>query len=257
MRLVLIALLVLTMAGAANAVDLSKGGSNSGLQFSATRTLNTYTCVGQSDDNALYQNSGYAYGNAYSIGAIPGPLMSVQFAHNGWGFSGPYDFTLYVYDAPTCTVIGSVAGLVAADAAAGTIVETFDVSASAIVASGDVLVLIAPLTCLAATDCYPDLSFDYTTPPQGCGSLAQVGVAGSCRQVTTASGILDFLEAATFDQGTAPATGACCVGTVCTITTATDCAGQYMGDGTACGPNTCVPVPVELSTWGAVKALYR
>jgi hypothetical protein len=243
------------MAGAANAADLSKGGSNSGLQFSATRTLNTYTCVGQVDENAFYQYAQYAYGNAYSIGATPGPLTSVEFVHNGWGFSGPYNFTLYVYDAPTCTVIGSVPGLVASDAASGAIIESFDVSAAAIVASGDVLVLVHPLSCAAATDCYPDLSW-CATGAAGCGSRAEVGVPGTCVQILSSAGIVDFLEAATFDQ-VAPATGACCIGADCTITTATGCAGQYMGDGTTCGPNTCVPVPVELSTWGAVKALYR
>lgn len=53
-------------------------------------------------------------------------------------------------------------------------------------------------------------------------------------------------------------TGACCdeVGN-CTVTTAADCQGTYMGDGTVCDPNPC-PVPVrENTTWGQIKANYR
>lgn len=55
-----------------------------------------------------------------------------------------------------------------------------------------------------------------------------------------------------------PPTGACCVGTVCTITTALDCQGTWQGAGTTCEPNPCEepPVPVEVTTWGQIKAKY-
>jgi len=54
------------------------------------------------------------------------------------------------------------------------------------------------------------------------------------------------------------ATGACCVGSVCSITTAADCAsagGIYQGDGTDCDPNPClagtIQIHAELSgSWG-------
>ena len=42
-----------------------------------------------------------------------------------------------------------------------------------------------------------------------------------------------------------PPTGACCVGTTCTIETEQDCidaGGSYQGDGTGCDPNPCEPV---------------
>lgn len=35
-------------------------------------------------------------------------------------------------------------------------------------------------------------------------------------------------------------TGACCVGTVCSIKAQADCTGTYKGDGTTCSPNPCV-----------------
>ena len=60
--------------------------------------------------------------------------------------------------------------------------------------------------------------------------------------------------------GAPPATGACCLSTlVCTVTTEQDCAGQsgdYQGDDTDCDPNPCVPVAVESSSWGRIKARY-
>jgi len=51
--------------------------------------------------------------------------------------------------------------------------------------------------------------------------------------------------------------GACCIGEVCTITNEGDCAGEWLGGGTDCSPNPCIVIPVEESTWGAIKANYR
>jgi hypothetical protein len=54
-----------------------------------------------------------------------------------------------------------------------------------------------------------------------------------------------------------PPTGACCIGDVCSITTAADCQGTYQGDGTGCDPNPCIIIPTETTTWGAIKNTYR
>ena len=55
-------------------------------------------------------------------------------------------------------------------------------------------------------------------------------------------------------------TGACCVSnSVCVVTTEQDCSGQsgsYQGDHTTCDPNPCVPVAIESSSWGGIKARY-
>ncbi|MCA9726531.1 MAG: hypothetical protein R3E12_14260 [Candidatus Eisenbacteria bacterium] len=52
-------------------------------------------------------------------------------------------------------------------------------------------------------------------------------------------------------------TGACCTAGGCVVTTATDCDGEYQGDGTDCDPDPCVPVPSIETTWGGVKRTYR
>jgi hypothetical protein len=54
-----------------------------------------------------------------------------------------------------------------------------------------------------------------------------------------------------------PPEGACCIDTVCVITTEAGCQGTWQGAGTDCDPNPCVPVPVEESSWGHIKANYR
>ena len=55
--------------------------------------------------------------------------------------------------------------------------------------------------------------------------------------------------------------GACCLSDgECLVEEEAECAQQqgiYMGDGSACVPNPCQPVPVESTTWGRIKAGYR
>jgi len=55
--------------------------------------------------------------------------------------------------------------------------------------------------------------------------------------------------------------GACCLPDgSCQVLQESDCEsehGSYMGDGTACEPNPCQPVPVEVTTWGRVKTRFR
>lgn len=58
-----------------------------------------------------------------------------------------------------------------------------------------------------------------------------------------------------------PSAGACCFETRgCLVGTPADCAavgGAYMGDGTLCEPDPCGATPVERTTWGKVKSLFR
>lgn len=260
MRLVLVGLLVLVMAGAANAADLSKGNDGVSAQLEASRSL--IYCAGVNFDSAFYQDALYAYGNALSVGAGAHVLTTLDFVHYGYGFSGPYDYDLLVYDAATCTVVGEVTGLVASDAAANNVQELVDLCPYNLVVTGDLLVLIHPLTCLSPTDCYPDVGMDFSTPPDGCGSRAEVGVPGTCVQILSSSGVVDFLQGITIDECAPPVpTGACCfAGALCEVVTQSAClaaGGEYIGDGSLCVPDPCAPVPVEVKTWGAVKALYR
>jgi hypothetical protein len=258
MRLVLIALLVLTMAGAAGAADLSKDGSaNGSMQMYRT----TYGCTGTWDDNSFYQAAEKAYGNNLTF-AVPTALTSVSFAHNGWGTAGPYLYNMFAYDALTCTEVHSLLNQTAPDAADGTIVTTLALPSW--VVTGSVIIALNPLTCANATDCYPDLSFDYTSPPDGCGSvitLPTIAVPQAvCYQILSTNGVVDFLLSVDGDAVVTDPTGACCVpGALCQIMTQAACTtavGQYMGNGSICEANTCV-TPIEVVTWGQVKALYR
>lgn len=55
--------------------------------------------------------------------------------------------------------------------------------------------------------------------------------------------------------------GACCMEVgPCQVRTAADCStegGRYQGDGVSCVPNPCLPVPVENSSWGRIKARFH
>lgn len=256
MRLVLIALLVLTLAGAASAADLTKDQATGDLQFRSS-----HFCTGAYDSNAFYQYAIYAYGNALSVGT-GGPLTTLDFVHNGYGFAGPYNYTLWVYDEATCTVVGSIPGLVAPDAAAGSIQTLVDLCPYDLAVSGDIIVAIQGQSCYNATDCYPDVEFDYApNPVDGCGMRIEVGVPNTCVQILSTNGVVDFLLGVVVDEcAPPPVTGACCVpGALCQVLTQTDCLAQggvYLHDG-PCLPTDCVPTPVETVNWGAIKALYR
>ncbi len=55
-------------------------------------------------------------------------------------------------------------------------------------------------------------------------------------------------------------TGACCVGSNCTIQTQADCTamgGNYVGDGSTCEPTNPCATAIKPSTWGGIKAGYR
>lgn len=58
-----------------------------------------------------------------------------------------------------------------------------------------------------------------------------------------------------------PPLGACCfVDGSCIVLTEAECAGQqgdWLGPDTGCDPNPCPIVPVETSSWGRIKAVYR
>ena len=57
--------------------------------------------------------------------------------------------------------------------------------------------------------------------------------------------------------GPPPTLGACCAGPECTITTHFDCQGSWLGEGTSCNPNPCLPVPAQVMSWGRMKDRYR
>lgn len=57
-----------------------------------------------------------------------------------------------------------------------------------------------------------------------------------------------------------PPVGACCDGNGCRLLTEAACTasgGFYMGDEVGCDPDPCIPIPVDVTTWGSIKNRYR
>jgi hypothetical protein len=56
--------------------------------------------------------------------------------------------------------------------------------------------------------------------------------------------------------------GACCVGTNCYFdwSGGSQCfidGGVYQGDGTDCDPNPCEETPIQPTTWGRIRTMFR
>src|SRR5690349_17322606 len=115
----LLVLAVLASATTAFAVDFNRkstaipGGSATHVRYSVNALL---FCDDAVQNNAYFQGTNQAFGNSFNFGASS-RLSSVDFFHFGFGFSGPYAYDLVLYDKASCTLITTVPGLVAADAA--------------------------------------------------------------------------------------------------------------------------------------------
>lgn len=108
-----------------------------------------------------------------------------------------------------------------------------------------------------------------TCPPAPMGACCLSDTTGvTCMVITEAD--CDSLGGAYQGDGTdcdpdpcVVPTGACCNAPGapdCFVTTRADCeadGGDYAGDGTNCTPPNPCPVPVEPSTWGKIKSIYR
>ena len=126
------------------------------LQFTLASVL---TCDDGNANSAYYQWDTGRYGNFFTLPANT-RLSAVEFAHYGFGFEGPYDYDLEMWDGTSCTMIAEVPGLVAQDAAYGIGVEQVYLCPFNLVMGGNVIVAIDANTCLEPSDCYPDLLYD-------------------------------------------------------------------------------------------------
>lgn len=212
-------LLGLFAATSAFALDLPRKG-----QVPAgphrTFTLESVNAVLGCDDgtpeSAYFQDNVYRFGNLFDFGA--GALLSsVEFAHYGFGFAGPYNYDIELWDATSCTFIASVNNLVAANAATAIQVETVPLCASNLYVDGPVVVALDANTCADPTDCYPDLLYD-----------AQLNVL--CPVIVDAT---NPAAADCYDQSSV--------------------SGPFL---LRVETNNC-PVPSKLDSWGKVKVLYR
>lgn len=212
-------LLGLLAATSAFALDLPRKGQVPAGQhrtFTIESVNAVLSCDNQTPESAYFQDDNWRFGNLFDFGA--GALIStVQFAHFGFGFDGPYQYDIELWDPTSCTLIGSVDNLVAADAALEAQVETVPLCASNLYADGPMVVAIDANTCLDPTDCYPDLLFD-----------GQINVF--CPVIVDA---------------TSPAAADCY--------DQSNLSGPFL---LRVETNNC-PVPSKVDSWGKVKVLYR
>lgn len=212
-------LLGLLAATSAFALDLPrKGGAPDG-QFQ-TRMLESVNAVLGCDngnlENAYFQDANWRIGNLFDFGS--GALISsIEFVHYGFGFPGPYNYDIELWDPTSCTFISSVNGLVAADAAAAPEAELVSLCPQNLYVTGPVIVAIDPNTCADPTDCYPDIIYD-----------DQIGVF--CPVIVDAT---NPAAADCYDQSSV--------------------SGPFL---LRVETNNC-PVPAKSGSWGSVKVLYR
>jgi hypothetical protein len=126
-------------------------------------SLNSAQAILGCDDgnaaSAYFQLTDARYGNLFDFGS--GAVLSeVAFAHFGFGFSGPYNYDLEIWDPASCTFVVAKNGLVAGDAANAIASEDILLCPDNIFVAGEMVVTIDPNSCLAPDDCYPDLLFD-------------------------------------------------------------------------------------------------
>jgi len=158
----LLVLLGLAAATSAFALDLRPRltGSHSPVRVNSRGMT---TAVLGCDDgyfaNAYYQGTDDRLGNQFSFGSGT-TLSRVAFAHYGFGFPGPYNYDIEIWDPTSCTFVTSKDNLIAADAANDIAVEDVDLCSDHIYLAGNLLVMLDPNSCLAPNDCYPDLLFD-------------------------------------------------------------------------------------------------
>ena len=187
--------IVALVATPASAFDVKELGAGNGGGSSVA-----FSCDEGAQDSAFYQNQGQAYGNAFDTGA-GGPLSVLDFEHFGFGFPGAYAYNVLVLDEATCTVVGSVNGLLAVDAAGAPAQEIVDLCDENIVVSGSTVVAIEPLTCAIPTDCYPDVLFDQTGTINECGRSLLVADNSGCDDPTIGGfGAVDFLLRVSVDE---------------------------------------------------------
>jgi hypothetical protein len=165
-RMVIAVLVILGLAVASAAMAVDVLPRKSGLpqarhidratRFSATAVLG---CDDGVEVNAYFQGTDDRIGNVFNFGS-GAVLDAVGFDHYGFGFAGPYNYDLELWDPTSCTMIAAVNNLVASDAAATSVFDVVDLCGNNLFVAGDVTVAIDPNSCISATDCYPDIIFD-------------------------------------------------------------------------------------------------
>ena len=159
-RMVTICLVLVSLCAATSAMAVNvKRPAHAGPMTQPFSTTALIGCDDAVDNSAYYQNTDDRLGNLFDFGA-GATLSSVQFVHNGYGFSSTYNYDIEVWDPASCTYVTGKDNLVAANAATSSVTEDVDLCSVGIHLAGPMMVTIDPNTCLNPGDCYPDLEFD-------------------------------------------------------------------------------------------------
>lgn len=149
----------LALASSAPAIDFNQKPAmpeTTAPNFTMAQVL---ACDNGNPQSAYFQRDDSRYGNYFSLGG-GARLSHLEFAHYGFGFSGPYNYDIELWDPTSCTMVLAVNGLVAQDAANDIAVELVDLCPRNLTAAGDLVVAIDANSCIDPTDCYPDVLFD-------------------------------------------------------------------------------------------------
>ena len=185
----LLVIVCLCAATSAMALDLQSRGTHAGSgplvrPASSTAVLG---CDDGVDNSAWYQNTDDRIGNLFDFGT-GAVLSSVEFTHFGYGFAGPYNYDVEVWDPASCTFVGAKNGLVAGNAAGQSATESVDMCSAGLYLTGYQMVTIDPNTCLNPGDCYPDVEFDDQLNVQCPVIIALATTAPACYDISSQGG---------------------------------------------------------------------
>ena len=149
----------LALASSAPAIDFDQKSTMPEIIAPNFTMAQVLACDNGNAASAYYQDDTGRYGNYFSLGG-GARLSHLEFAHYGFGFSGPYNYDLELWDPTSCTMVLAVNGLVAQDAANDIMVESVDLCPRNLTAAGNLVVALDANSCSTPADCYPDLLFD-------------------------------------------------------------------------------------------------
>ncbi len=168
-------------------------------------------CDDGTDRGTLVQRGDLLYGNRLQTPCAGARLRRIAFVHAG--SSTPSAYRLHVLDA-ACNEIGVTPVRFTTETNAAPHLEDVDVTGHGWCVQGEFRVLVEPLNCAQAFDCFPALVVDGGTGADCAEVALPAGSGRSCLTARTSDGrAFAFRIRATFDCGTPACTTATVVRT--------------------------------------------
>lgn len=182
----------------------------------AIAVAQTHGCDDGASGGTLVQRGDHYYGNAFAVGCARARLMAATFTYHGHGLAGPYAFRLHLVD-PACGATGVTPTLTVPGAPGGYATAEIDLASLGWCVGPEFLLLLEPLACAAAEDCFPALAVDASSEPVSthCAVVSVPGsIARECRQARSSDGRgFDFRLRVAVDCGAPGCTTAVQAGT--------------------------------------------